>query len=43
MAWGAAAVALPGSKMPVESDIASYRGQSKVTDKPDLNMVVTGD
>jgi 1-phosphofructokinase family hexose kinase len=43
MAWGAAAVALPGSKMPVESDIASYRGQSKVTDKPDLNLVVTGD
>lgn len=43
MAWGAAAVGLPGSKMPVETDIAPLRGISKVTREPDMNMVVSGD
>ena len=43
MAWGAAAVGLPGSKMPVETDIAPLRGISKVTREPDLSMAVFGD
>ena len=44
MAWGAAAVGLPGSQMPVESDIAPLRGnQQSGTRDPDLSTVIIGD
>jgi len=38
VAWGAAAVSLPGSRMPTPADVAGV--QVSVTSEPDLNLIV---
>ena len=38
VAWGAAAVSLPGSRMPTPSDVAGI--QVSLTTEPDLTLIV---
>jgi hypothetical protein len=39
VAWGAAAVSLPGSRMPTPADVATI--QVSIVTEPDLNLSLT--